>query len=281
MGEPKMGENINAFKEESASEKKIETKKENKEEINPEKQRETQIKLLDESIDQATESAQKTKEELSTLRNKMNIASEGGMENASDQYLDDLENKKAKLLEQKEERYSEQNSQEDFDIPEGEASDPKTQKTTMSIEAFEGGANFKQELKKAREEYLQKFIEESMEKVQEDFSQFFNESKNGEEAKELIIKKLESAIEEKGQNFVENGDDPDFGFSAEITGAQFKNLDGTKTQYVTGFEFEFLDAEEIKIEENEAESKGLLSKQKEGELEKAKKQGKLEKLKED
>lgn len=92
-----------------------------------------------------------------------------------------------------------------------------------------------EELRLEREEFVRKFIEDSLNSVLDNFKGYLDEAENGKNAKEIIALKTEKEIELAARRFIKEGGAPDFGFAATLEISSFEDKKQGKLKYITGY----------------------------------------------
>ena len=105
------------------------------------------------------------------------------------------------------------------------------------------------EMKKLREEFLEEWIEDSIEWASKEFRQYIDKSANGEKAEKIMAIKIKNGLLEAGDEFIESGDSESLGFSVTLHLAEYDDSEGRERQFITGIDFGEYQFDEAKEKE--------------------------------
>lgn len=230
------------------------------------------IHRLDEKIEDSTEQAEEDREDMAELRGSMDLPPDPdpGFETATDKYVAGLE-------EQRTEAEQEIKDEERalLDVPEGEGSNPESLNKPIDAVAEKREEDIEKMQKEGREKFIKEFIDSSVKKVTDAFEGFLDESKNADQARQLIKQKITAEVSNKAEGFIEDGGEPDIGFVAELKVAEFDGAKGEKVKHVTEFDITF-EGEASAAQSNKEDEEELVGRQAEEQMKEAEKQGGLE-----
>lgn len=188
---------------------------------------------IEEKLTEALLGVRETNEKMKNLRESMGLPSisDSGEETSGENYVKSLEKQKEDV--EKEIVYQEQ---EMLGVPDGEGANHQSVEKQMRIFAEQ---NIEGLEKKAREKYVLEFIKSSVEDITKSFESFLEDSQNADAARTLIQQKIRFEVGNRAKDFIENGGEPNFGFEAEITGAEFDAPGKGNVMYVTEFNLQF------------------------------------------
>ena len=95
--------------------------------------------------------------------------------------------------------------------------------------------NFAKEMKEMRQEFVEKFIKDSIDYANRHWAAQFQQAENGNKAKNLVAQKLAFEIKKETQQFVESGGNFEIGWNGRLECAKFRTPDGQSKMFITGF----------------------------------------------
>ncbi len=182
----------------------------------------------------AQKAAQEEINEISVLRDSLDLPPTGESSTRSMEYATKLTEEGEELSEAIAEK-----EQALLAYPDGEGSNPsdvmariedRIQKATEAVETLS---------KEARAEMINEYIIASTADILEQMQSFIDECANAGQARELITQKTARDILEHTKDYVDNGDDTAFGFNAECSGKEFDGPSGEKIKYLTEYTITF------------------------------------------
>ncbi len=95
--------------------------------------------------------------------------------------------------------------------------------------------DFAREMKEMRQEFVEKFIKDSIDYANRHWAAQFQQAENGNKARDLVAKKLAFEITKETQEFVEKGGNFEIGWYGRLECAKFRTPDGQSKMFITGF----------------------------------------------
>ncbi|HRH23097.1 MAG TPA: hypothetical protein PK295_00485 [Candidatus Magasanikbacteria bacterium] len=227
------------------------------------------VEKMDEKISEALVGVKEEDEKMRKLRESMGLPSEDTKNTSTEEYVETLEQQREYL-----DKEISGQEQEILQVPSSEGRNPSTLEKRMdivdsSIEGLE---------KEAREKFVQEFITSSVTEITDHFRTFLDQSQNKEAAEFLIQQKLTFSIQQRAEDYIENGGEPDFGFEAEISGQEFDDAEKGDVMYITEFNVTFNQLSSVSESEKFQPKQELIDEHTQQQMDQAEENGELEKI---
>lgn len=120
---------------------------------------------------------------------------------------------------------------QDLGLPETqEAQDSSEQETGKNVEGAE-----EQESIELRQEFVDQYIEDSIEQMYTEWDSYLSQCENKDKAKNIIAEQTRDAITQKTAGYIEQGGDPSVMDFHAILSIGYYDIGGTRKQFVTKF----------------------------------------------
>ncbi len=224
-------------------------------EISPETELENEYDQglkLNERINKLKEQTDKDRAEIQKVRNELGSERKDIPADATIQELIDKQEELAKRMDALEAKA--------LGAPEG----GKVEGARQEIEGLQSlkaeNRDFAKEMKEARQQFVEKFIKDSIDYANRHWAAQFAQAENGSQARDLVAKKLAYEITKETQEFVERGGNFEIGWHGSLECARFRTPDAQSKMFITGFNLKvggLMEGAATEVtEEEEEEEKG-------------------------